>query len=367
MAIVTRLTKALAHEFQMIRAAVFMPGAGGALYHAVLPMNRCLSVGDYIVSANGMFFAVIEADGKLRVYRGSGLERHQGLLWESARGAPATRCFALVQTDGNFCIYRGTDLSHNEGWVWGTQLTADGGQFYAHLQDDGNFAICKGSCPADHGGVVWRSGVTDPVARIDEVHGIDYALGSATIIHARPSDLYRETVNNGNAHTQTSLVSSSVNVADTAAWSDLLGIDTPAPAGYKGPVPVVSGARVTLSSDSAHCYLRNGASTTAKTWGFNAPAEVPPRSSMMCLVTAVRSSVTVPYTLRGVFTLKSGARVTGSIGGTFSGSNSHDLSVTLTTYADLPDSRHSVSRPLTPMPSIVGPAVTHPADARFYQ
>ena len=226
MSIVTRLTQALAHEFQMIRAAVFMPGAGGALYHAVLPMNRCLSVGDYIVSANGMFFAVIEADGKLRVYRGAGLERHQGLLWETARGAPGNRFFALVQTDGNFCIYRGTDLSHNEGWVWGTQLTAEGGEFYGHLQDDGTFAICKGCGPTGYQGTVWSSGVNDPVARIDEVHAIDYALASARIIHARPSDLYRETVNNSNAHTQTSLISGSVTVADTAAWTDQLGLET---------------------------------------------------------------------------------------------------------------------------------------------
>ncbi|GEM_PF-870685 len=363
----SRLTSALSREFQLIRAAVFMPGAGGALYQAVLPMNRCLSVGDYIVSANGMFFAIIEADGQLRVYRGAGLERHHGRLWETGRcGGGGGRFFALVQTDGNFCIYRGDDLAHNEGWHWGTQMTAEGGQFYAHLQDDGNFAICKGSSPCDYQGAVWSSGVTDPVERIDEVHRIEYALESAKIIHARPSDLYRETVNNSNEQAQTSLVSGSVTVSDTAAWTDQLDLAAPAPAGFKGPVPVVTGNRVVLSSDSGHMFMRNGAASTSKTWGFNAPAAVPPHSSMMCLVAAVRSSVVVPFCLFGIFTLKSGARVQGSVAGTFSGTNSHDLSVTLTTYDPDPASSQSIRRPLTPMPSIVGPATPLPVEARAY-
>ena len=368
----TRLTRALVHEFQMIRAAVFMPGAGGALYHAVLPMNRCLSVGDYIVSANGMFFAIIEADGKLRVYRGAGLERHQGRLWETERTGEGGRFFALVQSDGNFCIYRGSGLAHNDGWHWGTQMTAEGGQFYAHLQDDGNFAICAGGGPCDYQGTVWESGVTDPVASIDSVYAIDYALDSARIVSAVASDLYRETVNNSNAHTQTSLVSGSVTVSDTAAWTDQLDLAAPAPAGFKGPVPVVAGERVVLSTDSGHVFLRNNGATTPKTWGFNAPAAVPARSSMMCLVAAVRSSVVVPYCLSGVFTLKSGARVHGSVNGTYKGCNSHTLSVTLTTYDPGPNRRdahtpaQSISRPLTPMPSISGLATPLSEVARTY-
>jgi hypothetical protein len=362
----TRLTVTLAQELQKMRDAVFMPGAGGALYHAVLPMNRCLSIGDYIVSNNGMFFAIIEADGKLRVYRGAGLERHHGRLWESGRGAPGSRFFALVQTDGNFCIYRGRNLADNAGWVWGTQFTAEGGQFFAHLRDDGSFDICKGSGLDDHQGVIWSSGVSDPVVRIDEVHAIGYSLGSARIVQSRPADLYRETVNNSSAQPQTSMISGSVTVSDSAAWSDVLDLDSAAPAGFKGAVPVVAGTRVQLSPDSHHLYLRNGAATTAKTWGFNAPATVPAESSMMCLVTATRSTVVVPYTLRGVFSLRSGVRVHGSVNGTYTGSNSHDLSVTLTTYDPCPEYCSTVSRPLTPMPSIVGPTVVeHDPRATF--
>lgn len=334
------------------------------VYQRVLPMNRCLNVGDRVVSGNGMFFATLEADGQLRVRRGRGPGDEQGVLWATGRSGEGAHFFALVQTDGNFCIYRGADLSSNQGWHWGTQMTAAGGQFHALMGNDGSFCVCQGSDPAIRSEQVWTSGVTDPVARIDSIGRIEYGLADASIVAERASDLYRETVSNHNDQIQTSMISGSVIVSDTVGWSDDLPAGVTAPQGFRGPVPVVSSGKVVLSADANHCYLRNGAATSAKTWGFNAPAGVPPRSSMMCLVSAVRSSLIVPCTLHGVFTLASGRQVAGSVAGSYHGSNCHDLSVTLTTYDPNPAGSTTISRPLTPMPSISGPAVPHPAGAR---
>jgi hypothetical protein len=74
----------------------------------------------------------------------------------------------------------------------------------------------------------------------------------------------------------------------------------------------------------------------------------------------MRSSIVVPYILRGTFTLKSGRQVEGEVRGTYSGANCHDLTVTLTTYDPQPAGSYTISRPLTPMPSISGPATPHP-------
>jgi hypothetical protein len=332
----------------------------------VLPMSRCLNVGDRIVSGNGMFFALLEADGQVQVYRGCGPE-HQGVLWSSGRRADGARFFALLQSDGNFCVYRGDGLASNQGWHWGSQITAEGGQFHAVLNDDGSFCVCEGSDPSPAALCVWSSGVTDPVVSIDAIERIDYAIDAAQVIVSRPSDLYRETVSNHNGQIQTSMISGSVSVSDTTAWSDTLVEAALAPRGFKGAVPVLSSGRVVLSSDASHEYLRNGAATTAKTWGFNAPAAVPPNSAMMCLVSAMRSTITVPYTLYGAVTLASGCQVNGSIAGSYSGSNCHDLSVTLTTYDPSPAGSHTISRPLTPMPSISGSTTRHPiSTGAFY-
>lgn len=341
---------------------------GGAVFQAVLPMQQTLSVGDAIVSRNGMFHALLEADGRLRVYCGDG--QHAAPLWESARGGSGGRFFALVQNDANFCIYVGAGLGNNEGWLWGTQITAERGHFYALLQDDGELSVRVGSgLPGGpHGEIVWRSGVADPVVAIDSISAIDYELQAAQLVQARPSDLYRETVSNANPQIQNSMISGSVTVSDTTGWSDELVAGAPVPANFRHAVPVVQGGKIVLSSDAGHVYLRNSAATTAKTWGFSAPAAVPPRSSMTCLVSATRSSIRVPYRLSGMVTLASGRKVTGSVDGVYTGSNCHDLNVTLTTYDPVPDGNYTINRPLTPMPTIVGPATPHPIEAScFYQ
>ncbi|MES2262841.1 MAG: hypothetical protein V4724_30330 [Pseudomonadota bacterium] len=46
------------------------PSHGGRRFHGTLPMHRILQVGDYIVSDNGLFFAMLHGDGSLRVHRG---------------------------------------------------------------------------------------------------------------------------------------------------------------------------------------------------------------------------------------------------------------------------------------------------------
>jgi hypothetical protein len=125
---------------------------------------------------------------------------------------------------------------------------------------------------------------------------------------------------------------------------------------------VVHAGKIVLSNCGGHSYIRNGAATTAKTWGFSAPAAVPPRSSLTCLVSATRSTLRVPYRLSGSFTLASGRQVAGAIGGMYSGANCHDLCVVLTTYDAAPAGNYTISRPLKPLPAMVGPATPHPIE-----
>ncbi len=326
-------------------------GAGPAaamVYQGMLPMNRCLTPGDYIVSLNGMFTARLDAGGRLRVERGQA-GASPAALWASDARAAGGPCFALVQSDGNFCIYQGSDLAHNQGWHWGTQMTAGGGQFHAQLRNDGEFCICAGAGLHDAGEVVWRSGATDPVIRIDAIHAIDYHLADAETGLSQPASLYRETVQNAGDQKQTSNISGSVSVGDSASWSDRLAINVGVSASFSGPVPVMSGRKVTMSADSGHHFLRNGGTTAARNWGFNAPAAVPPNSAMTCVVAAVRSTVIVPYTLSGSFTLASGTRVDGTVAGTFTGTNCHDLSVTLSVAEPASAAGATFNRALVPV------------------
>ena len=46
-----------------------------------LATGQYLSVGDYLVSDNGEFFAVMQSDGNFVLYRGSGPSDNQGYIW----------------------------------------------------------------------------------------------------------------------------------------------------------------------------------------------------------------------------------------------------------------------------------------------
>jgi hypothetical protein len=41
-----------------------------------------LGTDDYLVSDSGLFFAIMQSDGNLCVYRGSGPNNNHGLIWD---------------------------------------------------------------------------------------------------------------------------------------------------------------------------------------------------------------------------------------------------------------------------------------------
>jgi hypothetical protein len=130
-----------------------------------LPTGQYLSSGDYLDSGDKQHFVLLQGDGNLCVYKGSGPENNQGFVWGSVQvGGYAPQpgsYFAIMQNDGNFCIFRGSDPSNNQGLVWGS--VQDGGyalrqgSYFAIMKNDGNFCIYRGSDPSNNQGFVWGS------------------------------------------------------------------------------------------------------------------------------------------------------------------------------------------------------------------
>jgi hypothetical protein len=72
--------------------------------------TKFLQTNDYLTDGNGLFFACLQGDGNLCVYRGRdpGDNIYGPALWCSmSQHAPP--CFAVMQGDGNLCVYPGTD------------------------------------------------------------------------------------------------------------------------------------------------------------------------------------------------------------------------------------------------------------------
>lgn len=125
-----------------------------AVPNNVLPLNTPLNVGESLVSKNRQFFAIMQSDGNLCVYRGT--PGNQGpYMWGSQATAGGGAFFTIVQGDGNLCTYFGTP-NQQGAYLWGSQALGDGGQFFLVMQDDGNLCVYKGSS-TNQGAFVWGS------------------------------------------------------------------------------------------------------------------------------------------------------------------------------------------------------------------
>ena len=125
-------------------------GSGGS---SVLPLNIPFNVGNTLVANNQQFFAVMQGDGNLCVYRGTP-QAPGGYMWGSQATGGGGQFFTVVQGDGNLCTYFGSQ-SQPGAYLWGSQALSDGGQFFLVMQDDGNLCVYKGTGLSNQGAFVW--------------------------------------------------------------------------------------------------------------------------------------------------------------------------------------------------------------------
>jgi len=304
-----------------------MPGKGNAL-----KTGEFLGPDEYLVSNNGLFFAKMQTDGNFCIYKGSPTV-NPGLMWGSVQTAgypPATGdYFILMQSDGNLACYKGKAPPPRPGpefFVWGTVQVGGyppaEGQYTAAMQDDGNFCIYKAGVAQ----AIWATMVTDPVSNV-EIETIDYNLPEAKILStASPTIDFIEEKNTG-AGTLTATITRSESVAEMSGWSDALQIKVGVSTTFKTGIPFVFEGKVTVSAEVNNTFTWNGSTTRTKTYTFTATLTLPPHTAAAVAVSITKSTIAVPYTLSGVFVLRSGARIPGSISGIYNGTNSYNLEV----------------------------------------
>jgi hypothetical protein len=308
------------------QAPVVANVAQAATRRSVLPMNQPLRIGDALHSKNGLFFAGVQPDGNLCVYR-TDLDKGGVYLWGSQAVGAGGKFFAIVQGDGNLCVYHGADTSSQGPWLWGSQKTAGGGKFFLILQDDGNLCVYKGSGPESQGDLVWHANRTDSLKDVSEIISLVYDLDRAETTPEGFSDLYKETVHNNTAQTQSSSITGSISVSETSGWSDTLGFKVGVSTSFKTGVPCIAEGKVTVSVEMSNTYTWNGSTTNTKTWGFSTPVSVPAHSKMSAVVSAHRSTIVVPYSQIAIFEFASGVKTKMRVDGKYKGTHCHDLTV----------------------------------------
>jgi hypothetical protein len=289
--------------------------------------NDYLKVNDYIQSSSRMFFAIQQGDGNFCVYHGSGPEDQHGWLWGTQATSAGGQFHAVVQRDANFCTYPGSDPPAQHRPIWCSMATGPEGDYFGILQDDGNFCVYKGTGPGDNRGFVWASNATDSISDF-EIRSIDYDVTHAQVLKAGPAELYRQTVTNRTTSAQSSTIAGSETVTETSGWSDSLAIKVGVKTSFKCGIPLIADGKVEVSAEVSNTYTWSGSESRAKTWSFSTPVTVPPGGVSTVIVSATLSTIAVPYTARGTAVFRSGEKVDGQITGLYTGTNSHDLTVT---------------------------------------
>jgi len=120
---------------------------------SVLTAGQALSGGDYLVSPNGQYCAVMQADGNFVLYWGYLPDRLIGAMWASDTQDHPGNLSLVMQGDHNLVLYQGSTPL----WASNTDTTQDPGHVFAKMQDDGNFVLYHGT-PDSTGASYWDSG-----------------------------------------------------------------------------------------------------------------------------------------------------------------------------------------------------------------
>jgi hypothetical protein len=319
-----------------------------------------IRVDDYIASENGLFHATLRDDGYFCVYEGANPQVRRGLvmqqppastptLWylgPSEPKSPNDKRFAILNDDGwlhGFCGAIPVDpkafmteskggrrtYATKEGFYGLVGSVADRDkQYHAVVNDDALFCINYGPNPEQDGGTHAHTHTTDPVVDCVDITAIEYHVDKAKVLSNGAAELYRTVVTNNSDQAQSSAMTGSESVSETKGWSDSLGVKVAAKTNFKCGVPLLAEGKVEVSVEVSNTYTWNGSTTTTKTWGFNVPVVVPPRQTIVGLISVKVSTITVPYTMHGTVVLKSGTKLPGQWAGVYTGNNSHDLAVT---------------------------------------
>lgn len=184
----------------------------------------------------------------------------------------------------------------------------------------------------------------DRIVRFD-AQAIDYDTAHVVITDTRLDQLHQESQVNATTIQQSTTISGQKQVTETQGWSDTAGIKVTVSAGFHVGIPLIEGT-VDVSVEGSYSFTQNGSTATSTTYSWTQPIIVPPRSRVVGTVAVTQSTLTVPYTMSGTYVYNSGAGATGSINGTYYGTNSHDLQVQLAQFnLDGTPAAHPVPQP----------------------
>ncbi len=159
--------------------ALSMAGAAMAQSSSYLTTGGTLRVGQYLISPNHRAIAIQQGDGNFCVYEtGSpSAATSQNYAWCHMSHGATGQYFTIIQTDGNLCTYRGTGVGDNHGGTWCSMRYGPEGPHFVVLTNEGNLCTHKGNSPTDDWGLLWCTMDNAVVTATPGVIDVSQALG----------------------------------------------------------------------------------------------------------------------------------------------------------------------------------------------
>jgi hypothetical protein len=242
----------------------------------------------------------------------------------------------VVKTSGT------ANVSRSDVGAHGFDLTVPSGR-------DASQVCVIATDPQNHGTTTLCKGI-DGIKQFDAT-SITYDTAHDVIEEQdAPDELDTVTNTNGTEVRQKTTISGSETLTDTASWSDTQHLVVHAEGAFSIPVVGDLGVEVTNTST----FVQNGSTESVNQFAWEQPVVVPAMSEVVAHVVVTRSTLTVPYSLKGSFEYDSGAKVRGTLdGGTYHGVNSHNLHTDLEQF-DL-DGNPVTNPVVQPKPLLVQP------------
>jgi hypothetical protein len=157
---------------------------------------------------------------------------------------------------------------------------------------------------------------------------ITYDLPHGVITSSTQPVIYSQELNNQTVTQQQSSVTGQQTVSETSGWSAQLAtqLSTKVSGGFQ--IPLVAAGTFELATQMTTTFQVNGSTTRSRVWTFTVPVVVPAHQICRVSIAVNESTLTVPYTANGIYTLNTGQSFPGTMSGVYKGSNSYDMIAT---------------------------------------
>lgn len=293
---------------------------------AVLKNGERLFAGQFLKSNNGLFYALMQEDGNLVIYRGDlfktkspGYEKTAVWSVWPAGQAPGggTGYHLYMQTDGNLCIYR--QEPHAVPWC--------AAEAAAYRRNDGRVLEMLDSGRLDINRV-WTSN-SDEGFDQPELERIEYILDPPPkIISSGPPRVSLSQVahNPDQIERQTADLEMTYTKTRSATWKNTTSLKVSASSKTTLEVPFIGSGEISITTEISNSFEFGKTETESETVKISLKVNVPPGKSVLGKCIWRESKFNVPY--RAILKVKFHGypeKLPASIEGVYEGIGSHDV------------------------------------------